>query len=161
MNKIVLPEKGCWYFCYDDGKINLGRLCKVKILAIIPFEDASEALLKDWYKNFDNDSCPLFNETTPCFIKTHLINNDEPPIYFALMQNKTCFYSFQRPKNCYWSSNLLLDIDGKFTEQIINAIETWTKKDYYQECQDLTLKDEHKKIVDTYAGWQKQFIKNI
>lgn len=150
---LILPKKGHWYFCYDDGKVNTSRIAKLKVLDVIPFDKASKALLKAWGREFKGVYTPL-RDTTPCFIRTKVLGDTEPPVYFALMRNEDAFYSFQRPGNSYWFSNYMLDVDGKLTKGLVRWLrKDWTEKDY-QAYPDA--KAEHEEVYKDYAEWKKQ-----
>ena len=153
MEKLTLPKKGLWYFAYDDGKINMARICKVKILSVIPFDKASKSLIKDWKSDFKQHS-PL-NQTTPCFIRVKEIGSDEPPVYFAKKSYGNCFYSFQRQRNHYFDANLLLDSDGHFTRQIISDFKEALAAGHCDNDPDC--ETESKELNKDYSDWKKQF----
>lgn len=76
----ALPTLGKMHYVYDDGKINPSREDVIKINSIIPYELASEHLLK----YFDEDSKKhywLFGEYTDYFVIGQ--NTEGKEIYFA------------------------------------------------------------------------------
>ena len=102
-----VPEVGKEYHAFDDGKIRPSRLEQVKIVEVIPFNEADEELLGDWCKNVA-ECYWLYASETDYFVKAEY---DDETVYFV------------RTKEGGWFSlgwfGSRLDIDGSLYRQMI------------------------------------------
>jgi hypothetical protein len=159
MSETILPQIGRWYFSYDDGKAVLGRVCFVRVLELISFDKAPEDLREDWRKAVTQASY-LYAKSTPFFIKTQILSSDwldasdpKPVVYFASMAGDG-YYAFPRNGESRYDINLLLDIDGKLTNDLVEECREWTKEDYRMVPD---VESDHERLYKDYDEWKKQF----
>lgn len=111
-----LPKIGEKTYSYDDGKIRLSREFKVTIKSIIPFNEASEELLKMW-KEEVNECYWLYSSETDYFIEA--INVEDESVWYCRTMNGDWF-SF--------NGDLLLGSGLLDTNNLhINIIKDWVK----------------------------------
>lgn len=108
MNSI--PEIGKTYNYFDDGKIRRSRLCTVKVVELIPFDDIDSEILDMW--NSDVVECDrLYSKTTDFFVKGIFTHANHDPEYFV-----------RTVAGDWFSIGFLggaLDVDGKLYERLI------------------------------------------
>lgn len=77
-----IPEIGKTYNYFDDGKISRSRLCTVKVVEVIPFDDIDSEILDMW--NSDVVECHwLYSKTTDFFVKGIFTHTNHDPEYFV------------------------------------------------------------------------------
>lgn len=114
----MIPQIDKTYKCFDDGKVNRGRMYEVTIRELVPFKEMTDELILDIWKDCSTDSS-LFSEETDYFCLCY----DDPDEELEV---------FVRTKNGGWfgiSNKFLvggrLDIDGSLYNRILE-----TEKEY-------------------------------
>jgi hypothetical protein len=102
-------ETGKTYNFFDDGKVKESRRYECKITEIIPFEKASNKLVKKWQKEVERCYW-LYDKTTDFFIRAVSDEIDEEQIF---VRSKGGWFSLG-----FWAGRL--DYDGSLYQQMLN-----------------------------------------
>ena len=127
-----IPEVGKEYNYFDDGKIRLDRRDTVTITEIIPFNDASETMKREWEK--ETSACDwLFAPTTDYFIKAVLEINGIELIFVRTIDGGWFSYSDKM-----WDGRL--DVDGELYRFALNRFSTIKQREIkYNGCEAYSL----------------------
>jgi hypothetical protein len=107
----MIPELNKIYNCFDDGKIRESRKYQVKIIDIIPFNDATSHLKETWEQEVI-DTYWLYAKNTDYFIKGCLIESKDDDMFFIRTKDGGWFGLG------YWSGRL--DVDNSLTNMLNN-----------------------------------------
>ena len=120
MDKKPIPELNKTYYCYDDGKPYLSRQYEVKVVGIIPFDEASE-FYKDLWR-MATEQCDWLFDKTDYIIETISYELDYPEVEIMGRTNDGGWFGLGRPEedgflNTYLYSGRL-DIDNSITKNL-------------------------------------------
>jgi len=104
----MIPEVNKTYNYFDDGKITHGRIQKVEIKQIIPFDKIDAGTMFLWEVEIEECNW-LYNKQTDYFVEAYLPEVTETIMFVRCINNG--WFSLG-----WWAGRL--DIDGKLTKQL-------------------------------------------
>lgn len=122
-----IPKKNKKYSYFDDGKINTSRHSFMKILDVIPFEEASFEIV-DYWEKMKKTAPWVFKEETDYFIIGFEVKQEELQVMYTTLfaRDKTGgWYGFRTdsPDN-WWTGQLVTNPYfnyEEFKKEVANA----------------------------------------